>query len=540
MIRPEWIVDCVKAAKPLPWSQYRLIDRSSQTTIGFIPKPVDSYRAVSSRDEQVVYGGSGLKQELSQESSSYPTPPEMKSVDLEAPGSDVKSEQAALSDTKPDVMDTQEEIPSDLSPIEISPTKPMATISPPSADIPSTLSLIELSSPTTPAPQISPVKLPQEQLMAIDSPTHSSPKPEQSNATQTSPFVNPAPSNAQPDSTFPQPKFAPTEDKAAAHNAAFLQANPSLRSSTVLNPDFIRSYFDQSRLHHLSAWKADLKTQMQQLASQTPRRPKNPGGKRWIMHVDFDCFFCSVSLLSRPDLKDKPVCVGHGGGRSGEIASCNYPARKFGIHNGMLYGPLKREMINDSMGRALELCEDLVCLSYDFPAYEKASRDFYTILLSVGADATQAVSVDEALLDVSSICNDTPEDLAQSIRDRVREKTQCDVSIGIGKNVLLAKLALRKAKPAGQYHLKMEDALEFMQNLDVQDLPGVGWKLSEKLEEVMGIRTVGEVRTKSMNELKEKFGPKTGEKLYEFARGIDRTEVGEIVQRKSVSVEVNV
>jgi len=190
------------------------------------------------------------------------------------------------------------------------------------------------------------------------------------------------------------------------------------------------------------------------------------------------------------------------------------------------------------MGRALELCKDLVCLPYDFPAYEKASRDFYEILLSVGADATQAVSVDEALLDVSSISGSP--DLAQSIRDRVRAKTQCDVSIGIGPNVLLAKLALRKAKPGGQYYLKTEDAQEFMQNLDVRDLPGVGWKLSEKLEEVMNIRTVGEVRTKSLNELKEKLGPKTGEKLYEFARGIDHAEVGEIVQRKSVSVEVNV
>jgi len=194
------------------------------------------------------------------------------------------------------------------------------------------------------------------------------------------------------------------------------------------------------------------------------------------------------------------------------------------------------------MGRALELCKDLVCLPYDFPAYERASRDFYEILLSVRADATQAVSVDEALLDVTSICTETvtPEHLAQSIRDRVRAKTGCEVSIGIGNNILLAKLALRKAKPAGQYILKSEDAQEFMQHLDVQDLPGVGWKLSEKLEEVIGIKKVGDVRTKSLNELKEKLGLKTGEKLYDFARGIDYTDVGEIVQRKSVSVEVTV
>ena len=191
------------------------------------------------------------------------------------------------------------------------------------------------------------------------------------------------------------------------------------------------------------------------------------------------------------------------------------------------------------MGSALDLCKDLVCLPYDFPAYEKASRGFYEILLSINADATQAVSVDEALLDVSSI-SENPETLAQSIRDRVREQTQCDVSIGIGANILLAKLALRKAKPAGQYHLRAEEIPEFMQNLNVRDLPGVGWKLSEKLEELMNVQTVGEVRAKSLSELKEKFGPKTGEKLYNFARGVDNSEVGDIVQRKSVSVEVNV
>lgn len=192
------------------------------------------------------------------------------------------------------------------------------------------------------------------------------------------------------------------------------------------------------------------------------------------------------------------------------------------------------------MQRALELTKDLICLPYDFPAYERASRDFYDILLSINADAIQAVSVDEALLDVSSICLGPPEELARSIRDRVRKKTQCEVSIGIGENVLLAKLALRKAKPANQYYLRSEDAQEFMQNLDVEDLPGVGWKLSEKLEEVMTIRTIGELRTKSLSELREKFGPKTGEKLYNSARGTDQTEVGEIIQRKSVSVEVTV
>jgi len=189
------------------------------------------------------------------------------------------------------------------------------------------------------------------------------------------------------------------------------------------------------------------------------------------------------------------------------------------------------------MGKALELCKDMICLPYDFPAYEKASRDFYNILLSFNADVTQAVSVDEALLDVSSIYTET---LAETIRDQVKEKTQCDVSIGLGENILLARLALRRAKPAGQYHLRSDEIQEFMRNLSVGDLPGVGRRLSGKLQQIMNVQTVGELLTKSQGELKEKFGPKIGENLYNFARGIDHSEVGEIVQRKSVSVEVNV
>ena len=102
VVRPEWIVECVKAGKTLPWNQYRLIVQSSQATFGFSQRPTDSYRAVSSREEKVVYGGGGLEQtpaqqhEPSQESSSYPTPPEMKSMDMDIVEPEVKIEQPAL------------------------------------------------------------------------------------------------------------------------------------------------------------------------------------------------------------------------------------------------------------------------------------------------------------------------------------------------------------------------------------------------------------------------------------------------------------
>ncbi|EEY18510.1 DNA polymerase IV [Verticillium alfalfae VaMs.102] len=116
---------------------------------------------------------------------------------------------------------------------------------------------------------------------------------------------------------------------------------------------------------------------------------RKPGTRRYILHVDFDSFFCAVSLKKHPELVDKPVVIAHSPGHGSEIASCNYPSRKFGVKNGMW------------MKKAVELCPELKVLPYDFPAYEEASALFYEAILTVGG-IVQSVSVDEALLDVSA------------------------------------------------------------------------------------------------------------------------------------------
>jgi impB/mucB/samB family len=309
---------------------------------------VNSYKAVSSRSEKVVYGGGGLQNELSQESTSYPTPPEMKSMDLNAFDHNAVTEERilTLSETKTDSMEMQDiELPSQLSPL-----RPGKSPDQSSRDLQNPVAPISISNPLQLVGMIFPNARSSEGLSLRTSNRQGHQTPGSKEIFQTedsSPITRDINTTAsllptealselkQQDHSI-APKVLPSEDAAAvsaAHNAAIL-ANPSLRSSTAVNPDFLRSYFDQSRLHHLSAWKADLKNQMQQLTMQKPPRSRK-SGPRWIMHVDFDCFFCSVSLVSRPELKEKPVCVGHGGGRSGEIASCNYPARKFGVHNGM-------------------------------------------------------------------------------------------------------------------------------------------------------------------------------------------------------------
>lgn len=357
------------------------------------------------------------------------------------------------------------------------------------------------------------------------------------------PPVHPDAPTYRPDAPAYHPD-TPTKPLTAEDHNAILLRDPTIRKSTVVDTDFLDQYYRQSRLHHLSTWKAHLKTQLQALAadktsSQKAALKRPQTATRYILHVDFDSFFAAVSLKKHPQYKDKPVVVAHGNGSGSEIASCNYPARKYGIKNGMW------------MKRALELCPDLEVLPYDFPAYENASRAFYDIAIATGG-IVQSVSIDEALIDVSGLCISTEgsradsihleqakaEEIAQSLRRQVKASTDCNVSVGIGSNILLAKVALRKAKPAGQYQIKPEQVLDLIGQLQVQDLPGVAWSIGSKLEEI-GIKLVQDIRQFTKERLVQTLGPKTGERLWEYSRGIDRQKVGEQVVRKSVSAEVN-
>jgi DNA repair protein REV1 len=208
------------------------------------------------------------------------------------------------------------------------------------------------------------------------------------------------------------------------------------------------------------------------------------------------------------------------------------------------------------MKRAQELCPDLKVLPYDFPAYEESSRQFYSAILETGG-LVQSVSIDEALIDISTQCiavggtdgirrfegsnyreQSEADRIGRELRDEVFKRTGCNVSVGVGSNILLAKIALRKAKPAGQFQLKPEDVLDLIGALEVQSLPGVAYSIGGKLEEI-GVKYVKDIRELSKEKLVNTLGPKTGEKIWEYSRGIDRAEVGDQVVRKSVSADVN-
>ncbi|KIO32567.1 hypothetical protein M407DRAFT_18608 [Tulasnella calospora MUT 4182] len=373
-----------------------------------------------------------------------------------------------------------------------------------------------------------------------------------------------------------QPSYAMYDSNPVA--AKLMESTEWRRQHTSANPQaFTESYFQNSRLHHLSAWKSELRQlvadareqaeKAEELATQSgdskptmdvdvtsmqgarlprmlvPKRDKGKGKEsdRVIMHVDFDSFFVAAGLVDRPQLKGKPVVVCHSGAgkvSTSEIASASYEARTFGIKNGM------------SLGQARQLCPNIQPIPYEFEKYKAFSLKFYTILMAF-ADDLQAVSVDEAILDVSErvaqlkMASDDPGDrdfakeLAEHIRDKVRENTGCEVSVGISHNIMLARMATRHAKPAKSYHLLPGDVPSHLAPLEIKAIHGVGRSIRDKIRDKFGVETLGELLEKSKDSLQRLLGEKTGDKIWKAVRGIDDTPLESDKPRKSVSAEVN-
>lgn len=503
IVKPSWIVDSVAAGRLLPWNDYRVVDEGvTQKVLGFEGGNIISQASAQRRGYRDQTDTSWYTSQLRDQST-----PQVQSGAGEGQDSNGLSHMdgAVDSDMKADGIKDNDVAVDDLVEAEV------------------------LDSDEDDGELMKPPPKP------VQAPPADSPMPD--------PLDKPSETGG-PAASSPQKRQLTAEE----HNAILL-SNPHMAKSSTANPDFINQYYRESRLHHLSTWKAELKAQLQARAqekssSQKPRNKAAPGARRYVLHVDFDSFFAAVSLKKNPHLADKAVVIAHGSGPGSEIASCNYPARKFGVKNGMW------------MKTALQLCSDLKVLPYDYKAYEEASKHFYDSILALDG-IVQSISIDEALIDVSEQCiraggsdgraisegsiyreQEKAQSLATSIRDAVREKTGCEVSVGIGNNILLAKVALRRAKPAGQYLIKPEEMLEFLGELLVTDLPGVAWSIGKKLEEI-GVKFVKDIRALNKDRLISTLGPKTGEKLWDYSRGIDKQEVGEQVIRKSVSAEIN-
>lgn len=245
---------------------------------------------------------------------------------------------------------------------------------------------------------------------------------------------------------------------------------------------------------------------------------------RRILHCDLDCFYAAVHMRDDPALRGRPVVVGGRPEGRGVVAAASYEARRFGVHSAM------------PAGRALRLCPEAVFIKPDFPRYRRESEAIFAIYHEY-TPLVQAVSIDEAYLDVTDSLGDhgSATAVARDIRRRVREERDLTVSIGVAPNKLIAKIASDFDKPDGLTVVRPGEVEGFLAPLPVRALHGVGPATEGALER-LGVRTVEELRHLPLERLVERFG-RHGRALWEHSRGIDDRPVRTHRERKSLGKE---
>jgi DNA polymerase-4 len=245
---------------------------------------------------------------------------------------------------------------------------------------------------------------------------------------------------------------------------------------------------------------------------------------RRILHCDMDCYYPAVHMRDDPTLVGRPVVVGGSPDSRGVVASASYEARKFGIHSAM------------AAAHAYRLCPHAVFLRPDFPSYRRESDRIFAIYHEY-TPLVETVSLDEAYLDVTDHLGRFPSAtaIAQDIRRRVREERRLTVSVGVGPNMLVAKIASDFHKPDGLTVVPPSRVQAFLDLLPVRRLHGVGPATEGALRD-MGITTVAELRAQPLERLLERF-KSHGRMLHAFARGVDERPVETQHERKSLGTE---
>ena len=245
---------------------------------------------------------------------------------------------------------------------------------------------------------------------------------------------------------------------------------------------------------------------------------------RKIIHIDMDAFYASVELRSRPELQYLPVVIASHHPRA-VIAAASYPAREFGLRSAM------------SMAQARKRCPQVVVLEPNFALYREVSSQIHQIFQRY-TSLIEPLSLDEAYLDVTENLQGIPSatEVAMRIRADIFQSTGLTASAGVAPNKFLAKIASDWHKPNGICVIKPSQVQQFIQDLALQKIPGVGKVTQEKLKS-LNLSTLGDLQHIEENLLIHHFG-KYGKRLFLFAQGIDERPVQAERERQQISKEI--
>jgi nucleotidyltransferase/DNA polymerase involved in DNA repair len=237
-----------------------------------------------------------------------------------------------------------------------------------------------------------------------------------------------------------------------------------------------------------------------------------------------DAFYASVEQGDNPALKGLPVIVGGDPEKRGVVSAASYEARVYGVHSAMPTSQAKR------------LCPHGIFLPVRMHRYREISEQIFKILQEY-TPFLEPLSLDESFLDVtgSEKLFGPVLQIAKAIKRRILETTGLTASAGIAPNKFLAKIASDFKKPDGLVEIKPEDIQEFLHDLPISKLWGVG-KSTEEVLKGMGILRVGQLAVYPAERIEKKLG-KFGLELIALARGEDARPVTPDSEAKSISQE---
>ncbi|MBT3230174.1 DNA polymerase IV [Candidatus Uhrbacteria bacterium] len=243
-----------------------------------------------------------------------------------------------------------------------------------------------------------------------------------------------------------------------------------------------------------------------------------------ILHVDFNSFFASVEQQANPFLRGKAIAITGKRGlkdmKHSIVATASVEAKRLGVKTPM------------PISEARRICPELILLHGDMRKYSEITKRLLSALKK-NSDAVEQFSTDEAFADITSTAQDYfgATIVAQIIRNEIAKSCgkHCTVSIGVGPNKTIAKLASNSVKPNGLTIVQPQDVKAFLDSQPLGDVCGIG-KATEKHLENLGISSFGTLRKANKQLLLNEFKTIAGSWLYDIARGISDDHVSEIVE----------
>ncbi|MSR77285.1 MAG: DNA polymerase IV [Candidatus Omnitrophica bacterium] len=245
---------------------------------------------------------------------------------------------------------------------------------------------------------------------------------------------------------------------------------------------------------------------------------------RKIIHIDMDAFFAAIEQRDHPPYRGKPLIVGGDPASRGVVSTCSYEARKYGVHSAM------------PAAQAKKLCPQGIFIRPQFEKYSLVSRQVMAILRQ-HTTLVEPASLDEAYLDVTQhrFGIQDPVMIATLIKQNIAAVTQITASAGVAPNLFLAKIASDFQKPNGLTVVFPGQEKEFLKDLSVRKIPGVGPVTEKELQEE-NIYTCLDLEKAGPEFLRKHFG-KGGAALYERSQGRDDREVEPEGESKQLSIE---